>query len=178
VRDQVRGPGTLQSLCVRAGVLGRPPREYGLVLLLQGTPLGSVRRVFWGGACDQRFVVVSRADELWAPSWVGSCFGLQDGNTKVVQLKLDDIQKLLPGTKFSCVLSSDGELLVSSHGADRKVIEELLGPISSLKKTAVQFGSTVALNDCSVLHIQVRGRAGLRSAVCVGKERIRERWAR
>eukprot|EP00455_Lapot_gusevi_P036212 TRINITY_DN4020_c0_g1_i8.p1 TRINITY_DN4020_c0_g1~~TRINITY_DN4020_c0_g1_i8.p1 ORF type:complete len:165 (+),score=24.49 TRINITY_DN4020_c0_g1_i8:65-496(+) len=70
-----------------------------------------------------------------------------------VQSKLKEIHQIYPGTHFTCILSPDGEVLAfdnnkSQHPAD------MMGPVASMKKAALQFGSSMNQLDCPVIHIR------------------------
>lgn len=82
-----------------------------------------------------------------------SLCGWSPSVSKQVHAKLNEIQSIFPHSTFLVVLSPEGELLASTqleyHHAD-----ELLAPIASLKKTAVQFGAALSQMECPVIHIR------------------------
>jgi hypothetical protein len=105
--------------------------------------------------------------------------------------KLKEICLIFPNTSFIAVLNHEGELLAAGTGenintnnknkggngnvnllsnsnlVNGKLPEELLAAISSLKKTALQFGTALNQSEASVIHI--RGSVNLFSCYEIDK---------
>jgi hypothetical protein len=75
---------------------------------------------------------------------------------KQIQEKFAQIASIWPNPSYMCVLKPNGEILTSQETKSKALSEDLLDPISSLRKTAIQFGSILGQKECQVIHI--RGR--------------------
>ena len=83
-----------------------------------------------------------------------SACGFSPKLSSQISSKLNEIQSIFPHSTFIVVLSPEGELLASSQWMEYQKIDELLAPIASLKKTAVQFGAALSQMECPVIHIR------------------------
>jgi len=71
-----------------------------------------------------------------------------------IQEKLLIVTKCFPGTNFIVILNGSGEIVAQQNEKQVKVAEDLLAPIASLRKAAVQFTGTLNQNDCPLIHIR------------------------
>lgn len=90
-------------------------------------------------------------------SFLTSCCS---GNTGVnpkfyeeIQIILKRISDVIPGTFFVVVLSSSGEV-VSFENVKSARPQNLLAPISSIKKAAIQFANTLSQTECPIIHLR------------------------
>lgn len=71
-----------------------------------------------------------------------------------ISSKLSEVNSVFPHSTLIVVLTPAGELLASHNGAAFQLADELLAPIASLKKSAVQFGGALNQMECPVIHIR------------------------
>lgn len=84
-----------------------------------------------------------------------------------IRSKLLEIAAIFPHAAFIVVLSPEGELLASATQGEYERADEILAPIASLKKSAVQFGAALSQMECPVIH--VRGNNNMFSCYDVDK---------
>jgi hypothetical protein len=88
-----------------------------------------------------------------AMSCCRSLCGFSPKLSSQISSKLNEVQSIFPHSTFIVVLTPEGELLASSQ-VEYQRADELLAPIASLKKTAVQFGAALSQMECPVIHVR------------------------
>jgi hypothetical protein len=73
-------------------------------------------------------------------SWCRSLCGLSPKVGQQIERKLREIVAVYPNTQCCVILSREGHVIAQTDDPQYAVPDELLAPIASLKKTAVEFG--------------------------------------
>mmetsp|Transcript_26707 Transcript_26707/g.39681 ORF Transcript_26707/g.39681 Transcript_26707/m.39681 type:complete len:154 (+) Transcript_26707:120-581(+) len=78
--------------------------------------------------------------------------GVVSNVPELVRDKLEAVTRIYPSTKYVCVVNSIGELIAALL-VEETPSAEVLAAISALKRSAIQFASTLDQEDCPVMHL-------------------------